>query len=143
MADTMKAVGNALAPITLGLSTLFTALPAQQLEAEARMTLARVVSEKENARVANSAAVITRDRLIPMVRNFLAGLSVCQRFFATTHSELEMMHKDAQTAVDKKEANKKMKKHYKLMGSKAKEIKTNCSNFIGSLGEVGVQFKMG
>jgi hypothetical protein len=142
--------GVVLAPVTMGTSLLVSEVVAgavtvaaakvqKELEVGAKSSLAQAVSEKENALVAANAAELTRGELIPVLKEFMEGLSVCQRFFAKAHAQLELMHEDAKKAVNKQKMNEKLNRHYKMMRRKAEQINTNCNNFIGSLGEVGVQ----
>jgi hypothetical protein len=131
--------GSILAPFTFGASLAVGAVLASELEDEARSALAQMVSEQENARVATKAALMTKNVLIPVVGQFLDGLSVCQAFFAQTRFRLMKMSNSAQTAVDKQEAGNNIKMYYMMMKKNAVEINASCDHFVGALGEVGVK----
>jgi hypothetical protein len=96
-----------------------------------------VVAERENARVATNAAQVTKNVLIPVVGQFLEGLSVCQGFFAQTRFRLMKMSNSAQTAVEKREAGgNSLKMYYMMMKKNGGEINTSCNHFVAMLGEV-------
>jgi hypothetical protein len=137
--ETWRMWGEVLAPVTLGISVAVTAAPADNLAAEARSATAQMVAEQENAGVAANAAKMTKEVLIPVVGQFLAGLSVCQAFFAQTRFRLMKMSNSAQTAVDKQEAGNNIKMYYMMMKKNAVEINASCDHFVGALGEVGVK----
>jgi predicted lactoylglutathione lyase/regulator of replication initiation timing len=136
-ADTWTMWGTVLAPVTLGVSAVLTAIPAHELEAEARSALRKMVGEKENAQVVANAAQLTKTVLIPVVSQFLDGLSVCQAFFAQTRFRLMKMSNSAETAGEKREeVNGRLRMYFAVMKKNAVEINTSCDQFVGSLAEV-------
>jgi hypothetical protein len=131
-------LGGFLAPFTMGISVAIAAVPASAMEDEEQMALRKMVAERENARVTANAAQLTKNVLIPVVGQFLEGLSVCQAFFAQTRFRLIKMSNSAKTAGEKREAgsNGSLRMYYLMMKKNAVEINTSCDHFVGSLAEV-------
>lgn len=128
--------GELLAVPTLGLSKVVTDKAVTSRRAEAIKTMTVAVAERTNADIATRAALNTQNVLIPAVKDFLAGLSVCQSFFAVTKASLSKMNSQANAAADKKDTGGKMKRHFKIMKTNAADINGVCNSFIGSIGEV-------
>jgi hypothetical protein len=137
-AETWSFWGDLLAVPTLGISKLVTDSAATSAQNESVKTMAEAVAASTNAEINTLAAIKTQEVLIPAVKDFLEGLSVCQRFFAETKAGLTKMSTKANEASAKKEAGLKMKRHFKLMKANAADINSVCMEFIGSIGEVSL-----
>ena len=137
-ADTWEMWGDGLMIATLGLSSLFTQGAVESRRAEANRNTAMAVAESANADIARQAACLTGQVLIPAVKNFLEGLSVCQAFFAETRANLIKMNSRAKIAVDKKDSSSNIKRQFNIMKSNAEKIDAACKVFFGCIGEVSL-----
>lgn len=130
-----SAWGRLLALPTLGLSSFICENGAEGHRANANRCLSTAVAETRKKEIATRAALITNDVLLPAIKEFLEGLSVCQAFFAETRGELVKMQGQAELAADKTDTSRTVR-HFRLMKKNAGDIAANCKAFWSCIAEV-------
>ena len=126
--------GNVLAIPTLGISKLATVNKVERNQEKARKAkddvkegLKKKVNALRELEITKQAGWITKEELIPHIEDFLEGLVSCATFFANTRAELELV--EGYTDV-------KLRRHYILMKSKAKQIIADCKGWVAAIPQV-------
>ena len=121
-AQTARAWGLVLAPLTVGVSIAVCNNIASKGDIEAKKSSTLATAKNENAGIAQEAVALTSTYLIPAVKEFITGLEVCSMFLNVTKERLSKM---------KNQGGKGTKKPYYLMIKKqSKEINMNCLKFL-------------
>jgi len=91
-------------------------------EHKAEFANSQAVAEAKNADLGRRAAAVTKNTIVPSIKNFLDGITACHTFLVATQQSLEQMQKygtkDAKIA------------YYKAMKSKAGLIQATNTKFL-------------
>jgi len=117
--------GKVLATPTLGASVVITHMIAKPYEKKADVANTQAVAEVKNAEVGRQAVAITKNTIVPSIKDFMDGITACQTFLVATQQSLEQMQKYG--TKDAKMA------YYKAMKSKAGLIQATNTKFLAMM----------
>ena len=89
---------------------------------------AEAVAKLANANIAEKAAILTQEELIPALASFIGGVQTCAKFFECTELELEKMFRLGDRGPKKI--------YFNMMRKNATRLSEDCKQFYGSLSDV-------